>query len=41
MAIKVLIVSEHLLLRHGLHSLFQQEDEVDIVAEAASGREVR
>jgi len=41
MAIKILIVSDFLLLCEGLHALFQQEDDLEIVAEATDGKETK
>ena len=37
--IKVLIVEDHAIVREGLHSLLQAEPDIDVVGEAASGRE--
>jgi DNA-binding NarL/FixJ family response regulator len=38
MATKVLFLSAHTLLRQGLSCLFQQEDDLELVAEGASGK---
>jgi len=37
--VKVLIVEDHKLMRVGLKSLFEDYPEIDIVAEAESGKE--
>lgn len=37
--IKVLLVDDHHIVRHGLKLLFLSDDEIDVVAEAASGAE--
>src|ERR1700746_3664195 len=37
--IKVLIADDHTLMRQGLRALLQPEDDIEIVAEAETGRE--
>ena len=37
--VKVLMVEDHKLMRVGLRSLFEEFPEIDIVAEAQSGKE--
>jgi two-component system response regulator NreC len=39
MAIKILIVDDHRLMRDGLRSLIEMEADMEVVAEAAGGRE--
>lgn len=39
MAVKVMIVDDHNLVREGLKAVFDQGEEVDVVGEAASGEE--
>ena len=39
MMIRVLLVDDHELMREGLRSILERESDVEIVGEAASGRE--
>jgi DNA-binding LytR/AlgR family response regulator len=39
MAIKVMIVDDHNLVREGLKAVFSQGDEIEVVGEAGSGEQ--
>ena len=39
MSIRVILVDDHRILRHGLRSLLEKERDMEVVAEAANGRE--
>lgn len=39
MAIKVIVVDDHRLFRHGLGTVLNREEDIDVIAEAADGRE--
>ena len=39
MTIRILIADDHQIVREGLRSLLEREDDMEVVAEAADGRE--
>ena len=39
MMIRVLLVDDHELMREGLRSILEREDDVEVVGEASSGRD--
>jgi len=38
MSIRIILADDHAIVRHGLNRLFQQEEDVEIIAQAGDGR---